>query len=119
MNFNTNTNTNTNMDFGEQFYNPEKDLNQKYLDEIHMHKIMRGRKCLIIVQGLVFPSDTEAREFITKISSKHGTGGSYKMNLEYDDKKKIFIFNGDKRDEIRDMLVQDYGKDEEFIKYHG
>ena len=106
--------------FGEQFYNPEKELDDKYLNEIHMHKIMRGaRKSDVIVQGLVFASIDDTKKFISTITSKLGVGGSHKMIKEYDTVNKVFLFSGDKRDEIKDILVNDYGKEEEFIKYHG
>ena len=106
--------------FENQFYNPEKELDNKYLNEIHMHKIMRGtRKSDVIIQGLIFESLEDAKKFVSTVTSKLGVGGSYKMIKEYDTVNKVFSFSGDKRDEIKDILVNDYGRDEEFIKYHG
>lgn len=108
------------MSFGEQFYNPEKELNDKYSNEIHMHKVMRGtRKSDVIIQGLIFPSNEDAKKFLSDISSKLGIGGSHKMIKDYDTVNKVFSFNGDKRDEIKNILVNEYGKEDEFIKYHG
>jgi len=108
------------MSFNDQFYNPEKELDDKYSNEIHMHKIMRGtRKSDVIIQGLIFSSNDDAKKFVSTVTSKLGVGGSHKMIKDYDTVNKVFSFNGDKRDEIKDILVNEYGKDEEFIKYHG
>ena len=46
-----------NDNFNQNFYNQETEFNEKYSNEIHMHKIMRGtKKCDIIIQGLLFKS---------------------------------------------------------------
>lgn len=104
--------------FDNEFYNPENELNEKYSNEICMHRINRGaRKSDIIIQGLLFKTNEETKEFITFISKKFGISGCYKMSSEYDD--KIFIFTGDKRDEIKEILIHNYNKDKEFIKYRG
>jgi len=102
------------------FYNPENDLDQKYSNEIHMHRVNRGaRKSDVIIKGLVFKTNEETKEFISLISSKFGINGSYKMNPLYDEKNKVFIFSGDKRNNIKEILITNYNKDEEFIKYYG
>ncbi len=106
--------------FNDTFYNPETELDNKYLNEIHMHRVNRGsRKHDIIIQGLVFDTNEETKAFITLISKKFGINGCNKMSLDYDTKNSVFIFSGDKRDAIRDILIESYGKDEDFIKYHG
>lgn len=108
------------MSWNNNFYNPENELETKYSNTIHMHKVMRnGKKSNIIVQGLVFSNETDIKDFISKISTKCGTGGSYKMMEDYDKKNKVFMFNGDKREQIKQVLMSDYGKEEDFIKYHG
>ena len=106
--------------FNQTFYNPETELNEKYSNEIHMHRVSRGaRKCDVIVQGLTFKTGEETKTFITTVSKKFGISGCYKMLPDYDAKNNVFIFTGDKRDEIRNILISSYDKDDEFIKYHG
>jgi hypothetical protein len=109
---------NTNFDDG--FYNPETELNDKYSNEIHMHRINRGtRKHDIIITGLIFNSGEQSKEFLFAVKSKFGITGCTKLMPEYDEKNKVFIFSGDKRDGIKNILVETYGRDEDFIKYHG
>lgn len=105
--------------FDQNFYNPETELNDKYLNEITMHKITRNKCFDIIIQGLIFKTDAEYKEFTKFIASKFGIGGCYKIVKEYDEVNKVFIFKGDKRDAIKDVLIEKYGKDDEFIKYVG
>lgn len=106
--------------FGESFYNPETELDEKYLNEIHMHRVNRGaKKHDIIIQGLIFKTNEETKAFITLISKKFGINGCNKSLPDYDPVNNVFIFSGDKREDIKNILVETYGKDEEFIKYHG
>ena len=106
--------------FDNEFYNPEKELDNKYSNEIHMHRVNRGaRKSDVIVQGLIFKSSEETKEFLSSVKTKHGINGCYKMLADYDNKNKVFIFTGDKRDEIKEILINNYNRDDEFIKYHG
>ena len=106
--------------FDKKFYNPETELDEKYSNEIHMHRINRGaRKSDVIIQGLSFKTDDQTKEFVSLISKKFGINGSCKMMKKYDSKKKVFIFTGDKRDDIMNILIENYDKEKEFIKYHG
>lgn len=106
--------------FNNDFYNPEKDLDDKYLNEIHMHRVNRGaRKSDVIIQGLIFKSNEESKEFISNVSKKFGISGCCKILSNYDSKNKVFVFTGDKRDEIKEILINNYDKDEDHIKYHG
>lgn len=106
--------------FDNEFYNPETELDEKYSNEIHMHRINRGaRKSDVIIQGLSFKTNEETKEFVTLVSKKFGISGCCKMLPDYDDKNKVFIFTGDKRDDIREILIKNYNRDDEFIKYHG
>ena len=85
-----------------------------------MHRISRGaRKSDIIIQGLVFKTNEETKSFITLVSKKFGISGCSKMMEDYDKKNNVFVFTGDKRDEIVDILVKIHSKDKEFIKFHG
>ena len=103
-----------------QFYTAETELNLKYKNEIHIHKQLRnGKKCNIIIQGLNFSTKQENKDFILKIKSKFGVGGCQKTMEEIDKINPVFVFMGDIRDKIRDLLIKDYGKEDEFIIYHG
>ncbi len=105
--------------FGEQFYNPETELENKYSNEIHLHRVSRGaKKCDIIVQGLVFKNIDESKEFITLVK-KIGVSGSHKMMEDYDKTNKVYVFSGDKRDEIIKILTSKFNRDIDFIKCHG
>ena len=102
------------------FYNPETELNLNYDKEIIMHKQLRkSKKCDTIIQGLIFNTKEESKEFISKIKRKLGIGGCQKMIENLDNKNLVFIFMGDYRDKIKDILIQEYGKVDEFIKYQG
>ena len=81
--------------FDNEFYNPENELNEKYSNEIHMHRINRGaRKSDVIIQGLLFKTNEETKEFISLVSKKFGISGCCKMLQDYDNKKiVIIIFN--------------------------
>ncbi len=106
--------------FNSGFYNPENELNEKYGSEIHMHRVSRGtRKCDVIIQGLQFKTPEESKTFITTISKKFGISGCVKIMEDYDKKNNVYVFTGDKRDEIVEILVKNYNKDNDFIKYHG
>lgn len=106
--------------FTNEFYNPETELEVKYSNEIHLHRVSRNaRKCTIIVQGLIFDSAEKSKEFISEISKKFGICGCQKMMEDYDKKNKVYVFSGDKRDQIVEILVSKYDRDRDFIKYHG
>ena len=107
-------------DFGNQFYNPETELDNKYSNEVHLHRISRNaRKCTVVVQGLVFDTVEKSKEFIGEVSKKFGISGCHKMMNDYDKKNKVYVFSGDKRNEIVEILVSKYGYDDDNIKYHG
>lgn len=107
-------------DFNLEFYNPVSELDNKYSKEIHLHRIPRGgKKCDIIIQGLIFESNDDSKEFIKSVSTKTGVGGSHKMIDKYDKNNKVYIFTGDKRDDIVDILINKYEYEKEFIKYYG
>lgn len=106
--------------FENQFYNPETELDNKYSNEVHLHRISRNaRKCTVVVQGLIFDKVEKSKEFMVEVSKKFGISGCHKMMDDYDKKNKVYVFSGDKRDEIVEILVSKYGYDSDFIKYHG
>lgn len=115
-------------EFNNEFYNPETELEDKYSNEIHLHRVSRGtRKCDIIIKGLIFKTKKdekgniidESKEFIKLVTKKFGICGCYKIVEEYDEKNKVYVFSGDKRDDIVKILVEKYNRDAEFIIYHG
>lgn len=107
-------------EFNQKFYNPETELEDKYSNEIHIHRVSRGaRKCDLIIQGLVFKTNEESKSFISIISKKFGISGCSKMMEDYDKKNKVYVFTGDKRDQIIEILIEKYDRDIEFIKLHG
>ena len=117
---NTDINNKPMDNFDQEFYNPENELNEKYSNTIHMHRVSRGtRKCDTIIQGLIFDSAEKSKEFISSVSKKFGINGCCKKMEDYDKKNNVYIFTGDKRDEITNILVETYKRDIDFIKYHG
>ena len=105
--------------FNEGFYNPETELDQKYSSKITMYKVVRGRKSDIIIKGLILKTPEEIKKFITTISSKFGIGGCHKIVDEYDKTNKVFVFTGDKREQIKKIIMDQYKIDQEFITYVG
>lgn len=105
--------------FNEEFYNPETELDQKYSSKITMYKVVRGRKSDIIIKGLILKTPEEIKKFITSVSSKFGIGGCHKIIDEYDKTNKVFVFTGDKREEIKKIIISQYGIDQDFITYVG
>jgi len=105
--------------FNEEFYNPETELDEKYLSKITIYKVVRGRKSDIIIKGLVLKTIEENKKFISLISSKFGIGGCQKIIKEYDEINKVFVFTGDKREEIKKIIISNYNIEPEFISYVG
>lgn len=109
---------NNNNDFN--FYNAETDLNLQYDNEINIHKqLRRGKKYQTVVQGLKFKNQEEAKEFLKSMKKKIGIGGCLKKMEDIDDQNEVFLFNGDYSEKIKEFLVKDYNKSEDFIKFHG
>ena len=101
------------------FYNPENDLITKFNKDIHIHKNMRGtKKCTTIISGLYF-SKEETKDFLSKIKKKFGIGGCEKMVEEVDTKNSVLVFMGDYREKIKNLLIEEYNKEDESIFIHG
>ena len=103
----------------DKFYDAENELDLQYDNDIHIHKQMRGRKCTTIIQGLEFSSKEDNKAFITKIKKKFGINGCQKIVDDIDETNLVFIFTGDCREKIKDLLVLEHDKSEESIKIHG
>ena len=103
-------------DFDGQFYNPNSELDEGCFNEIHLHRVSRGtRKCDVIIQGLIFKKDDESKKLINLVSKKFGISGCFKMMQDYDNKNKVYVFTGDKRDEIVEILIEKYNRTYEHI----
>ena len=102
-----------------KFYDPTVELDEKFSNIINIYKIPRGsKKCDIIVKGFNPNNDEDSKKFV-KIISKTGGSGTYKMIEKYDTTNKVYIFSGDKRTEIINTLINDFGCDEDSIIKHG
>lgn len=101
-------------------YNADTELNLQYDYEINIHSVLRGaKKHQTIVQGLKFNNAEESKEFLKTIKKKLGIGGCLKKMEDYDTKNEIFLFTGEYSEKIKDYLVNNCNKNEDFIKFHG
>lgn len=106
----TNDNNNVN-NVDNEFYNPANEFSTN-IQEIHIHKQQRnGKKCTLTITGLKFDSKDSDKKFISDISKKLGISGHKKDDT--------FIFTGDKREQIKQLLIDNYNKNSEFIICHG
>ena len=81
---------------------------------------MRGnKKFQTVIQGLKFKNDKDRVEFLKNMKKKIGIGGCSKKFDDIDSNYEVFVFTGDYSDKIKDYLVNDYNKNEDFIKFHG
>ena len=106
----------TNMD---DFFNAEDELREEFDFKIHIHKQLRGRKCMSIIQGLSFNSKEESKTFLSTITKKFGIGGCLKKLDNIDESNEVFVFTGDCREKLKELLVSDYSKTSDNIILHG
>lgn len=98
----------------------QEDKEQEIDLEIHMYKQPRGgKKSDTIITGLVFNNKDENKQFLTMCKKKFGSGGCLKEMPELYKKGLVFVFTGDLRDKIKNLLVNEYGKNKDLIKMHG
>ena len=108
----------SNNDFN--IYNADTELNLQYDNEINIYTVLRGaRKRQTIIQGLNFNNNDESKEFLKKKKKKLGIGGCLKKMEDYDEKNDVFLFTGEYSEKIKDYLVKNCNKNEDFIKFHG
>jgi translation initiation factor 1 (eIF-1/SUI1) len=89
-------------------------------NEIHLHLLINGRKKITAINGLTFKGGLkEQKEFISYVQQKLGTSGYVKKMEEIDPKREQICFQGDKRDDIINILVNKYGHSESNIHKHG
>ena len=126
---------NFNTEWDKNFNSPENNLNRMMDDIIEIKLQARGRKKITIVIGLKLSEEKE-KKFLTKIKKTGVTGNKKSVNEEelssgsyHKDKSKkgqpkpknipkveIFIFTGDCKNKIEEMLINDFGISEDSIK---
>lgn len=87
-------------------------------NEIHIYKNIRGKKCDTVISGLLFKKKDETKDFLTNIKKRFGVGGCYKMIPEINKTDMVYVFMGDYRDKIRNVLINEYDIKREMIKMH-
>lgn len=87
--------------------------------EIHMYKQARGRHTDTVISGLQFDTKDTTNAFITLIKKSFGIGGCQKTMEDIDKDNPVFVFTGDFRDKIINILVENYKYDSSLIKKHG
>ena len=114
-----------NMNFDDNIFNPSNNdcfINEK---EIHIYKQKRGgRKYDTIIQGFQLSENeevnkSESKKFITMVKKKFGKGGCQKIMEDFDKVIPVFTFQGDIQEEIQDILIKDFNKNEDKIILHG
>jgi translation initiation factor 1 (eIF-1/SUI1) len=123
---------NFNTDWDDNKYENNFCMSNEYIE---IKTQARGRKCTTIVTGLNLDKEKE-KQFLTKIKKTGVTGNKKSVDIEelssgsyHRDKSKkgqpklknikkveIFIFTGDCKDKIQEILVNDFSIDEESIK---
>lgn len=99
-------------------YNPLDDLNQKYDNIIHLFKQnTNGRKCITIIKGFDLDSEKE-KKFLKLSKQKLSTNGFKKLIPEFGS-VEVFCFNGDKREDIKKFIMEEYNKTEDCFVIHG
>jgi translation initiation factor 1 (eIF-1/SUI1) len=89
-------------------YDLTNELDEKFDDIIHLYKInTNGRKCITVMKGMEL-----TRDMHTLFKQKLATNLFEKSVNEY-------CFNGDKREELKILLMKNYGRSSKSIVLHG
>ncbi len=97
----------------------EKKIDDKIKNMVYIHKRMRnGKKCNTYIQNFHLEKKEE-KEFLSKMQTITCSSGSYKMYPEIDPENKVFMFNGDCIDIIKDILKNEYHIKEDMMKTTG
>ncbi len=97
----------------------EKKIEDKLKNMVCIHKRMRnGKKCNTYIQNFHLEKKEE-KEFLSKMQTITCSSGSYKMFSEIDPENKVFMFNGDCKDIVKDILMNEYHIKEDMIKFTG
>ena len=95
----------------------EDDLNDfDNIIHIHVHKIKN--KNVTVIDGLKFTDLNESKQFITLIKKKFGIAGYESEIKKINENDKVFVFSGDNRNKISNILIDQYNKNEENIEIH-
>jgi translation initiation factor 1 (eIF-1/SUI1) len=108
-------------DFENILKENENRLNEKYENIIHLHKRMRnGRKCMTYIQNFKLDKE-ESKNFLSNVQKTLNSSGSYKIDKKDEDfsSEKVYIFNGDHQNKIKEILISEYKIDPENIKFSG
>ncbi len=97
----------------------EKNLEKKYKDIIYIHRRKRnGTKYNTYLQNFNLDKE-ESKIFMSNIKEIINSSCSLKKDKEFDEEKKVYIFNGDCQEIIKNILVKEYKIDEDRIKFSG
>jgi translation initiation factor 1 (eIF-1/SUI1) len=96
-------------------YDPTKELDEKFDNIIHLYKVnTNGRKCITIMKGM----DIEEKDFLREAKTKLSTNGFKKVMPEYGS-EPVYCFNGDKREELKQLLIINFKRPSEGFVFHG
>ena len=114
-----------NSDFGFSdnnfdFVNPESEFTEQMNTEIHIHKVIRRNKANkfdTIVRGLHSLGKERVKKILSKIMGDLGIGGCIK-NLKELDPEPVLYFSGNYADKIKNILMVELDKSEDFFHTH-
>jgi translation initiation factor 1 (eIF-1/SUI1) len=99
-------------------YDPTKELDEKFDDIVHLYKLnTNGRKCITIMKGMAFSQEKE-KDFLKQAKTNLSTNGFKKVIPEYGS-DHVYCFNGDKREELKDLLVKNFNRPTAAFVFHG
>lgn len=100
-------------------YDPTRDLDDSLNEKINIYMMPTfGRKCLTVVTGLRLSKEQE-KLFLSKAKEKFSTAAYKKIIPEFDNNSDSYCFNGDKRLESKQLLIQLFDKSEHVFYIHG
>jgi hypothetical protein len=93
------------------------DLNN-FDNKIHIHSLKIKNKNTTVINGLIFNNKDENKQFISHNKKKFGIAGYQTIVEKINEKDMVFVFSGDYRTKIKNVLVETYNKSEENIEIH-
>jgi translation initiation factor 1 (eIF-1/SUI1) len=104
-----------NITFTNQINEFEKELHE----QIHIHMMAtRGRKCITMLDGFVLEKEDE-KKFMKICQKLFSTNGYKKLIPEINEKTEVICFAGDFRYALKELLQQEYEKNDSTIHVHG
>lgn len=99
-------------------YDPIKDLDELLGEKINIYNMStRGRKSLTVVTGLDLNMEDE-KIFLSRGKERFSTAGYKKMVPEFDQKDESYCFNGDKRLECKQLIMELFHKHHDVFYIH-